>query len=41
MRVRSSLHWGIGILGAILLVALMGPLIADRGLSQVGSNRVG
>ena len=35
MSLRSSLHWGIGILGAILLLALVGPLVADRSLSQV------
>ncbi|MAQ85456.1 MAG: maltose ABC transporter permease [Maritimibacter sp.] len=37
MSLRSSLHWGIGILGAILLLALVGPLVADRSLSQVGA----
>ncbi len=37
MRVKSFLTWGVGLLAGILLVALIGPLIADPAMSQVGA----
>lgn len=39
LRQNPPLAWGVGILGAILLAALIGPFVVDAGLAEVGAVR--
>jgi peptide/nickel transport system permease protein len=39
LRQNPPLAWGVGLLGAILVAALIGPLVVDAGLADVGAVR--